>query len=364
MTKFGTFDFSSIRFVPKEYYDLMQKGHIQTNDILIVKDGATTGKIAFVENDFPFTKAVVNEHIFLCRPNVDLVSPRFLFLWLWGPQGQSLIRSNFQGAAIGGINQKFVDDVDVPVPSLSIQKRIAVVLDKQMATVELARSAAEAQLEAAKTLPAAYLRAVFSGIEAQNWPRTNIGEITSLVVDGPHVTPSYLSKGIPFLTVRNIVNRKIDLSSVSYVSKSDHAEFSRRGKAEVGDILYTKDGTLGVPCVVEENIDFSFFVSVALIKLLKDKADPHFIAFALESPDALEQVDRLGAGAGLKHMVLKSIRALEVPIPPIHVQKAIATMLQEKISSSNRIRGLLEEKLKKINRLPPSLLRRAFNGEL
>jgi len=39
-----------------------------------------------------------------------------------------------------------------------------------------------------------------------------------------------------------------------------------------------------------------------LIKLMRDRADPYYIAYALESPDVLKQVERLGAGAGLKHM--------------------------------------------------------------
>ena len=44
----GTFDFSSIKYVPEEFATQMHKGRIKKNDILIVKDGATTGKTAFV----------------------------------------------------------------------------------------------------------------------------------------------------------------------------------------------------------------------------------------------------------------------------------------------------------------------------
>jgi len=49
MTSYGKFDFSSIRYVPKEFYNSMSHGHITKNDILIVKDGATTGKVCLVE---------------------------------------------------------------------------------------------------------------------------------------------------------------------------------------------------------------------------------------------------------------------------------------------------------------------------
>ena len=109
MTDRGTFNFSVMRYVTLDYSQEMKRGRIEVGDILIVKDGATTGKTCLVDEDFPFGEAVVNEHVFICRPNPKKIIPRFLFYWLWSPPGQYAIRNAFQGAAIGGINQKFAD---------------------------------------------------------------------------------------------------------------------------------------------------------------------------------------------------------------------------------------------------------------
>jgi len=80
MTRLGTFTFSALRYVPRDFYERMTKGRIQPNDILVVKDGATTGKVALVDESFPFQKAVVNEHVFLCRPNTNSTTiVRFMF---------------------------------------------------------------------------------------------------------------------------------------------------------------------------------------------------------------------------------------------------------------------------------------------
>ncbi len=287
-----------------------------------------------------------------------------LFLYFSLKEAVPTLQALGSGATFKEISKSDLERYEIALPPLAEQKRIAAILNEQMAAVERARAAAEARLEAAKALPAAYLRAVFSSPESHTWDHATVGAISSLVIDGPHVTPSYVPSGVPFLTIRNIVNRRIDLTDVSYVSPVDHAEFTRRGKAESGDILYTKDGTMGVPCVVDSNLEFSFFVSVALIKLMHGQANSLFVAFALESPDVMKQVEKLGAGAGLKHMVLKSIRALMIPLPDLATQQRIVTTLNEQMASAHRARKAVEEELDAINKLPAALLRRAFSGGL
>ena len=60
----GNFNFQKLKFVPLEFFESMSKGHVKFDDVLIVKDGATTGKVSFVRKDFPYSKAAVNEHVF------------------------------------------------------------------------------------------------------------------------------------------------------------------------------------------------------------------------------------------------------------------------------------------------------------
>ncbi len=127
----GSFNFKNIRFVPIEFYNSLKKGKIRMSDILLVKDGATTGKVAFVGKDFPFEKACVNEHLFILRKKKSApdFAPKFLFYALMSPQIQNEIRFLFSGSAQGGINQRFAKFLDVPLPPLEEQKRIVAYLD-------------------------------------------------------------------------------------------------------------------------------------------------------------------------------------------------------------------------------------------
>lgn len=124
----GKFDFSSLKYIPEYYYQTLQTGRLRHGDILIVKDGATTSKCAYVDEDFPFEDAAINEHVFLVRSNPVVLDSRFLFELLRSDYGKAQILRSFRGAAIGGIPRGFTDQVRLPLPTLAEQKRIVDVL--------------------------------------------------------------------------------------------------------------------------------------------------------------------------------------------------------------------------------------------
>jgi type I restriction enzyme S subunit len=135
LNNYGGFNFENVRYIPNDFYYSMKKGKIHKGDILIVKDGATTGKTSFVGDDFPFTEAAVNEHVFIVRLKENYLQ-KFVFYILHSGYGLNEILRSFGGAAQGGINRKFVDNVRIPIPfkngkpDLEKQKKIAEYLDK------------------------------------------------------------------------------------------------------------------------------------------------------------------------------------------------------------------------------------------
>jgi restriction endonuclease S subunit len=139
LNSFGGFNFNTIRFIPNEFYRTMSKGQIQKRDVLVVKDGATTGKTSFVGDDFPYEHAAINEHVFRLRAKENL-EQEFLFWFLFSPLGQNQIKQEFHGSAQGGINKQFVKGVYIPIPPLSIQRRIITELKEKFAYVENLKS--------------------------------------------------------------------------------------------------------------------------------------------------------------------------------------------------------------------------------
>jgi type I restriction enzyme S subunit len=95
---------------------------------------------------------------FKCGLGID---PEFLCRYLHNIS--KYLTDNCRGATIQGLPRDFVDNIEIPLPPLSEQRRIAAVLREQMGSIEQARAAAEAELETINALPAALLRRAFAG---------------------------------------------------------------------------------------------------------------------------------------------------------------------------------------------------------
>ena len=164
----GGFRFQSIKFVPHTFFEQMNRGRIQAGDILIVKDGATTGKVSLARDDFPYNPAVVNEHVFICRPAVE-VYPPFLFYFLFSKEGQDRILANFRGSAQGGINQSFAPGTVVPLAPKAEQKRIVAKVEQLLARVNVARERLAKVPEILKRFRQSVLAAACSGRLTADW---------------------------------------------------------------------------------------------------------------------------------------------------------------------------------------------------
>ena len=148
----------------------------------------------------------------------------------------------------------------------------------------------------------------------EGWCWATVDSISTKVVDGVHQKPSYVPSGIPFVTVRNLTaGPEISFEHLNYVTESDHQEFTKRANPQKGDILVSKDGTLGVIRVVNTERPFSIFVSVAMIKPVDYKMSS-YLGLALSSPAV--QAQMVPKGSGLQHIHLEDLRLDCLAIPP------------------------------------------------
>jgi restriction endonuclease S subunit len=123
----GRIIWNGMKFIPDDFYNLLKEGKVKLGDILLVKDGATTGKVAFVR-ELKYEKVAVNEHVFVIRSKTEHLANDFLFYFLLSKYGQSQIKKSFHGI-IGGITRDELETIFLPIPPLEEQKAITRVLD-------------------------------------------------------------------------------------------------------------------------------------------------------------------------------------------------------------------------------------------
>ncbi len=162
-----------------------------------------------------------------------------------------------------------------------------------------------------------------------------IKEISEFVVDGIHKTPEYSSEGLKFIQVNNLSEGKINFfKNIKFVSKSWQKEVLERYTPKEGDVLITKDGTIGIAATIqkiEEN--FSIFVSVACIRPNQKLIIPKYLEILLNSSIIKDQITRATRGAALVHLLLEDIRKLKIPLPPIETQNKIVQLMDKAYSS-------------------------------
>lgn len=164
----GGFDFTNTRFVPEDFANSMKKGWINENDILVVKDGATTAKTSFVSKSFPFKKAVINEHVYICRAKKEF-NPKWIFFNLWSEEGKKKILTDFRGAAQGGISSSFADKVYLPVPPYPIQQKLVEKIEELFSELDNAVENLRKAKEQLQTYRQAVLKAAFEGKLTAEW---------------------------------------------------------------------------------------------------------------------------------------------------------------------------------------------------
>ena len=134
----------NMRYVSVPYFNNMKKGVVRRGDILLVKDGATIGKAAFMR-EIPFPKCSVNEHVAIIRAEKECL-PEFLFCVIVSPGMQSVIWRETSGSAQPGLNASFAKNIIFVLPPISEQDSIAQYLNDKTAKIAAAAECARREI--------------------------------------------------------------------------------------------------------------------------------------------------------------------------------------------------------------------------
>jgi len=163
--------FNKMKFVPDEHFENMRSGKLIFGDSLLVKDGATTGKIGHWNYSIP---AAVNEHVFILRARPNMAEPYFINLLISQQSFREEIKSRTRGI-IGGITRD-IENIEFVVPLIPEQKRIVDLISSVDSYIE----SLQKQLESAKRSRNAVLHELLTA-GGDDWVVRNLPEVVEVL---------------------------------------------------------------------------------------------------------------------------------------------------------------------------------------
>jgi type I restriction enzyme S subunit len=178
------------------------------------------------------------------------------------------------------------------------------------------------------------------GVVPCEWIVRRLGDL-AIIKDGTHQTPRYVSVGVPFYSVEHITSG--DFENTKFISESEHRFLTRAYKIERGDVLMTRIGSIGECCLIDWDVNASFYVSLALLKL--KGVDAKFFVQYSQSSSFKNEVDKRSLPlATPKKINLGPISEILVPVPSNEEQRSISEVLADIDSLIGQLDRLITKK--------------------
>lgn len=362
----GRFKWDRIKYVPEAFFEAARRGRIVQQDILVVKDGATTGKCAIVESGFPFDRAMVNEHTFVLQTKDGLL-PKFAFYYLNSPYCEEYFIRSRQRGVIGGLTQQFPATLHIPVPPIADQRRIADRIDGLAERLRLSRCLHEEASVGASTVLSEAIEHEFLGVDCR------VGRLQDLIIGKPRngwSPPAQYEagNGVPVLTLSAVTGYQYDGSKVKW-TKAPTAEDAHYW-VKPGELLITRSNTpalVGHAAIYDGNPP-RCICSDLIMKMVIDrqKADIRFIHYWLQSATVRRFIVSHARGTSSTMKKINQGHVQQIPVPRISLdkQRSVVKHLNEIREKGERITTLLSEIDAELELFMPALLAKAFRGEL
>ncbi len=288
----------------------------------------------------------------------DAFDPEFVALYLRAKQPHVLADGVKRGPTVHSLVANFLEDLEIPTLQLPEQRHIAARLKAQLAEVDTARQAAQAQVREADLLRSRLLQAAFNDLG--DTPRKALGEIADIQL-GKMLSPKAKTgtAAFPYLRNQNVQWGRFDLRDLATMDfdERERTKFSLRR----GDLLLCEGGEPGRCAVWEAQIpDCYYQKALHRIRPHDGIADSEFLSLWIRLQAQTGAFEDQNAKTTIAHLPLVRLEQLGVPAVPINDQRRIVTRLKVQLAEADAIAHAAAAQLAEIERLPQRLLAKAF----
>ncbi len=198
----------------------------------------------------------------------------------------------------------------------------------------------------------------------EGWEWKSLNEVCTKITDGAHKSPKTIENGYPYITVKDVdSNGRIDFDNCKLISEKDF-ELLTKGNCMPfnGDVLFSKDGTVGKVALVNYETPFVILSSLAILRPSECILSEYLQNF-LQSPLFMEKAIKSKTGAAIKRVVLRTIKEFKIPLPPLQEQKRIVAKLDSLFAKIDHAIALHQQNIDEADAFMGSVLNEVF-GEL
>jgi type I restriction enzyme S subunit len=360
-----------------DYIRLAQEGcKPKTGDVLLTKDG-TIGRAAIVKESFP--DFVILSSLGLLSPSSNL-SNNFLYYYLVSGINVDQMNSLIHGSALRRMTIGKIDELLISIPPLGEQQQIAnfldhetakidTLIDKQQQLIKLLKEKRQAVISHAVTkglnpnVPMKDSGVEWLGEVPEHWNVSSLKYFWN-ILDCKHITADFVDEGIPLASIREVKSWYVDLASAKKTTDRYYElliEGNRQPKA--GDVIYSRNATVGEAALVPSNIKFAMGQDVCLLSKISEY-NSEFLLHQLKSPVIKLQLERLLIGSTFKRINVEEIRNFVICVPPATEQDKISLYLQDKVSRYNTLIGESEKAIRLSKERRTALISAAVTGKI
>ena len=373
-------DFARKRgFISRTLHEQYSRKYVpERGDIYMVKSGATTGALAIVETDEEFN---IWSPLAAIRCRKDLCFDRFVFYAMQSEFFQRSVELSWSFGTQQNIGMGVIENLFIARPPVTEQKQIAAFLDYETAKID-ALIAMQQQLIAllGEKRQAVISHAVTNGLNPdapmrdsgvqwlgevpEHWTTSRIGWLCPYLSYGFTNPMPTTDEGPHMLTAADISFEGVLYDTARRTSQSAFNDLSGKSKPLAGDVLVTKDGSLGRVTAYDGERPVCISQSVALLRPDTRVVDPKFLALALSGADYQSKMIFDAGGTTIKHIYISILAKMNFWFPGLDEKAKIVTAAAQRTDKMDELIDAATEAAELLRERRTALISAAVTGKI
>jgi len=272
-------------------------------------------------------------------------------------------------ASDGTTNRRYLQEskflaMEIPLPSREEQRRVVARVEELVGKIEEARSLRQQALEETGALTKAAMRQIFKPYD--EYQEVTLESVCAAIIDNLHSNPVYADEGVPCVRSSDVGWGVLLLETARRTSEEEYKRRTVRGEPMPDDIVLVREGGgTGKAAIVQEGQRFSLGQRVMMLRPDKTLVIPKFFLYQILSPSIYEdQILPRCKGSASPHLNIGALRKFRFFLPSLPEQRRIVAYLDNLQAKVDKMKRLREGAMKELDAMLPSILDRAFKGEL